>query len=524
MRTTLTFKTLLAPSYLIGATVVLALAAVGIAFVYTAPKTGGGSYVAPTEGPITGLVDTTGTVKAAQTVDLSFQLSGTIASVDAPVGSHVAQGATLATLSTATLAASLEEAKAALQVQQAKLDSLKAGTRPEDIAVSQSEVAAAQESLTQDEATLLSAAEDAYVKSDDAIHNTVDQFFDAPRSSQPTLAITLSDSSVAASMQSQRVGIENLLNAWNADLNALPSAPTQTQVETIAKESQGNLAKISAYLNLVASGLTDAIPTSSQPLASIQGYQSAVGASRTSIAAAVSAIQAAQTAESAAVSGLATAQSKLALVQAPATAQDIEAQTAAVAQAQAAVDAARAQLGKAAIQAPFAGVVTRNDAHVGQTATPGVALLSLISDARFQIDTYVSQTALAKIATGQHASVTFDAYPGQSFLAHVITIDPAASIQNGTASYKVTLQLDTNDPRIRPGLTGNVAITVAQKADAMQVPKSAIITKEADTYVLKQTASSDALVPVTLGIRGTSTVEVLSGISASDRVRTFGAQ
>ena len=158
------------PRNVVAAAVAIAVIAVGIVLVATSQKTQA-LYVNPTVGPIVQEVDTTGSVKAADSIDLSFQTGGQIASVSAVVGAHVGAGSQLARLSAADLAAALEQAQAALAVQQAKLSGLQAGTRPEDVAVSQAAVAGAASGVSQAKEGVLEAARDAYVKSDDAIHN-----------------------------------------------------------------------------------------------------------------------------------------------------------------------------------------------------------------------------------------------------------------------------------------------------------------------------------------------------------------
>jgi multidrug efflux pump subunit AcrA (membrane-fusion protein) len=155
------------PNILVGITSLLAIFAVAVVFAFTGQKPTE-SYISPTQGPLAQEVDMTGTVKAADTLDLSFESGGRIAYISGIVGTHVDAGSTLAALSTADLKASLEQAQAALQMQQAKLDGIKVGTRPESIAVAQAGVSAAQTALSQAKQSVVQAAQDAYVKSDDA--------------------------------------------------------------------------------------------------------------------------------------------------------------------------------------------------------------------------------------------------------------------------------------------------------------------------------------------------------------------
>lgn len=506
------------PNFIIALALVIALGAVGAVYMMTRAHPNA-SYTLVHAGPITETVESDGSVTAADSLDLSFQIGGRITYAGPAVGSHVTAGTTLASVSTADLMASLEAAKATLAIQQSKLASLKAGARPEDVAVSEAAVSAAQTSLDQANAGVLAAAQDAYIKSDDAIHNKVDQMFSNPRSDSPQFLLSLSDSQATLDIQSERLGIERLLANWQASLAIASNSDT----ETTAKTARTNLATIGAYLDLVASGLTHAIPNAAYSTASIQTLEADVALARAAVSADSAALNTADTAEKGAASALATAQSQLALKKAPATAEDITAAEAQVAAAQAQVDAAAAQLAKALIKAPIDGTVTKNDAHTGETAAPGAAVITLNSDKKFRFESYVSEADRGNVAVGQSASVTLDAYrTGSAFAAHVIAVDPAATIENGVPSYKVTLEFDSRDSRIQAGMTGTVAITASHKDAALLVPSSAVITKGSETYVLRKSDGTAALVPVTVGISGGGMTEILSGLSENDDVRSFG--
>ncbi len=514
---------LLQPSIIISAAVVIAVLGVGIAYIETSIKPAE-AYVLPAQGSIVQEVDTTGTVVAADALDLSFQTGGEIADAGPAVGTHVGAGATLGTLSGASLEAQLEQAKAGLAAAQAQLAALQAGATPQSIAVSQTSVTNAQNALTQAKQSIIQASQDGYVKSDDAIHNKVDQFFSNPRSSDPTLNITSSNSQLTISAESGRVTMEATLTAWQSYLASLPADPNSADISSIETQTSAYLAQVGAYLNQVAALLSSATPSNSVSAATIQGYQSNIATGRANISAAVTELNSAEIAEQAAVSGLATAQSQLTLTQAPPTGNSVDAQQAAVAAAQANVDLALAQLDETVISAPISGTITVNNAKAGETVAAGSPVISMISDSQFQMDVYVSDADVAKIKVGDAVAVTLDAYQsGAPFPAHVTTVDPAATMTNGISSYEIVLQFDANDPRIQAGMTGSVHITTQTDQNALSIPTSAIITEGTSTFVFVQSPGADKKVPVTTGIQSAGGMtEILSGISSTDEVRTFG--
>ncbi|HVU75315.1 MAG TPA: biotin/lipoyl-binding protein, partial [Candidatus Paceibacterota bacterium] len=107
-----------------------------------------------------------GTVIAAKRVDLGFTQSGRVAHVYVDEGQTVQAGALLADIDNQDLAANVSQRQATLASQQAKLESLKQGTRPEEIALAQADVDSDTQALAQANQALLEAMRDAYSDSD----------------------------------------------------------------------------------------------------------------------------------------------------------------------------------------------------------------------------------------------------------------------------------------------------------------------------------------------------------------------
>ncbi len=509
------------PPVIIAAAGIIAIGIVSYALI-----TNGGSAVPSVVyaaiGPIVENVQTNGTVKAAQEVDLSFQTSGRIVSIGYDVGSHAPAGAMLASLFSADQGAQLEQAKAALAMQQAKLDSLKAGATPQSIAASQTAVSNAEASVAAAEQSVMQASQDAYGKADDAIHNRVDQLFTNPRTASPSFNLLLANSQLELSLVSNRAQMESELSLWQNYEQQQGSVSQSSDSSAVVTTVRGYINDVATYLDLVSSGLTYTVPSTAYPLSAIQNYQNNVSLGRTNLSTSLLGLNAAATALTSAQSTLLAAQAQLSVTTSGATANDIAAQQAQVQAAQASVDYAAAQVSKTGIYAPISGTIIRNDAHVGSTASPGIVLISMISDSLYQMETYVSDADVGKIALGQQSSIALDAYPGVNLGAHVIAIDPAATVQNGISSYKVTLQLDVNDARIKAGMSGTATITAATKANALTVPTSAIIQNGATTSVIKQVHGSFVLTPVTVGITTNANTEILAGLQAGDTIRAFG--
>lgn len=494
------------PVVAVGGALVISLLAIGIAWEMSrvAPS---GAIVRATDSPITEEVDIAGSVKAAEATDLSFQTSGQVVAINVDAGSRVYAGQALVVLSHASQDAALEGAQANLQVAEARLASLQAGTRPEQLAVNQS-------AEIQAEAAVRNAIQSAYINTDDAIHNKADQLFSNPRTANARINFTLPDVTLQNTLESERSALEPVLAAWSASLGTASFATDDPAAA--AKDTEARLKAASTLLDNASRALAEVGPSGALPAATLTGYVSSINAARLNVANALTALTGSETA-------LAAAQGALTLAKAGATANDLAAAEAQVAVAQAAVDSAKAAAAQAVLTAPITGTITVQNAHRGQTAAPGVPLVSMIGDGSFEAEAQVSEADIAKIKAGNSAQVSFDAYPGATFPATVTEVDPAATLSNGSASYRVVVTFAQDDPRISAGLTANIRIVTAAKQSALVVPASAIITAGDQHFVYVEQGGTAVKTPVELGLESaTGQVEITNGIATGTEVLSYG--
>lgn len=459
--------------------------------------------VTVTRGTIAQEVSVTGRVKPAESVSLAFERSGRVASVAVDVGSRVFVGQVLASLANADLAASLAEAEANVKKEEAKLAELKRGTRPEEIAVQEVKVREARQAL-------LDAIQDAYRKADDAIRNKVDQFIDNSRTASPHVTVTVPDGSLRASVENGRVLREISLVSWASALAVL-SVADDLPIEALRARTE--LSAIRSFLDSAALLLASAVPSSSISQSTINGYRTDVTTARTNVNTAIDNLASAE-------SDLAVKTSELALKRAGTAPEQIAAQEAALEQVRAKVASANAELGKTRIISPLRGIVTEKNAHVGEIVSAQFAVFSLNSDAAFAIEANVPEADIAKIKTGNRARVTLDAYGSDVVFGAAIThIDPAETIVDGVATYRVEFQFVREDSRIKSGMTANIDIETAKKEGVLLLPQRALIRKNGDTVVRVRKVGGVREVPVKTGLRGTDgMVEIFEGLSEGDAV------
>lgn len=463
------------------------------------------NYATVEKGTVSQIVSVTGKVKPAENVNLSFEKGGRVVAVYHGVGEHVYAGEPLAAVSSADIGAQLEGAKATVRVEQARLDELKSGTRSEDIYISQVDV----DSATSD---VINDIKNGYVNADDAIRNKVDQLMSNPKSTNPQFNFILSDSQLKNDIESGRLTMESMLNSWNSSIVKISAS--SSDVISYSTEAKNNLRSVQLYLDKIALAVNGLSASSALTQTTIDGYKSAIVLARTNVTTALSALTSAS-------ESLVSSKSKLALKQAGSVPEKISAQEAALEVAKANVSNFESQLAKTVVYSPISGVVTKQDSKVGEIASPSVVLISVISDAQYEIEANVPEADISKVSKGDKAEVTLDAYGSDViFMATLSTVNPAETIIDGVATYKTTLSFDKSDSRIKSGMTANTDIFGAKKENVLFVPGRAISTKDKVKTVKLIEGKETREVTVTTGLRGSSgDVEILSGLKEGDRIK-----
>lgn len=178
----------------------------------------------------------------------------------------------------------------------------------------------------------------------------------------------------------------------------------------------------------------------------------------------------------------------------------------------------RDQLAKTEITAPIAGIVTRLDVEEGEMVVMGVqnqpgTILMTISDlSALNAEVKVAEADVLRLALENAATVTLDALAGQSYQGRVVEIGASALPQVGTQAaareFRVKVRLDGNVGTLRPGLTCDTEILVAERKNVLAVPLQAVTQRDGKSGVFVIKDGRAIFTPVTTGIIGGLTIEV----------------
>ncbi len=478
------------------------------------------TFVEVRTGSITEVVSVTGNTTPIQSVSLAFENGGTIAWVNSAVGQTAYAGQVLAQLNVNDLSAQLRQAQANVDTQQAKLDSIKAGSRPEDIASSEASLSKAEQDLANMYSGIADSANDSYAKGNDAVHTQINTLFSNPDNASVQLTFNTLNTQAATNAKSERSSMSSLLSGWQKEIVTVSAQSSAVDLDKVVQDSLTNLGLIRQLLLDVSAALDGATNLDATTLA----------ADKTALTTALTGVNTAtknlntilQTIASQKLV-VAQAQAQLDLKKAGATASDVSAQQAQLEQAQAAMQSVQAKLSNSKIVSPITGLVTQFDAKVGQIASPGTPLVSVISNGQFEVDAQVPETDIGRVAVGDTVRMTFDAFPGDTFIGKLFYIDPGQTINQGVVDYKIKVAFDTADPRMKSGLTANLSIETKTNQNALVVPQYAVIQNDAGTFVRTLQGGTATDTPVTLGIQDQDgNVEILSGVTAGEQLINVG--
>jgi len=144
----------------------------------------------------------------------------------------------------------------------------------------------------------------------------------------------------------------------------------------------------------------------------------------------------------------------------------------------AAAENAKLDLSRCTITAPINGMVLDRKTDIGRTVNASMnapTLFTLVNDlSKMQINAAVAEADVGLISEGQSVKFTVDAFPNRSFSGTVRQVRNAATTNQSVVSYATIIDVLNEDLKLKPGMTANVSIIVAQKTDVVRVTNQAL--------------------------------------------------
>ncbi len=183
------------------------------------------------------------------------------------------------------------------------------------------------------------------------------------------------------------------------------------------------------------------------------------------------------------------------------------------------------------IRAPFDSVVASVGVKVGDPASSGAAVATLVTKQQVATIT-LNEIDAANVKAGDKTTLTFDALPDLTITGKVETVDTIGTVTQGVVNYTIQISLDTETEDIKPGMSVSATIITSEKPNVLLVPSSAIKTVGANSTVQMfdtkyDSATADAgvvssvppkTVSVQVGDSNDTDTEIISGLNEGDQV------
>lgn len=189
-------------------------------------------------------------------------------------------------------------------------------------------------------------------------------------------------------------------------------------------------------------------------------------------------------------------------------------------EARAANHMANLELSYANVQAPISGVIASRSIKTGNFVQINTPIFRIVDTSRLEATLNVPERELATLKAGQPVLLQVDALPGKSFTGMVDRVSPV--VDSGSGTFRVICSF-AGDGVLQPGMFGRIKIDYDQRADALVVPRVALLEDEGDPAVFVIGGDNKTKrVSVKLGYVDGAWAEIRQGVKEGEQVVTAG--
>lgn len=524
------------------------------------------------KGTLVVAVTGSGQVSAANQVDVKPKVSGDVVSVNAKQGQSVQAGAILVQLDSSTAQKAVRDAQANLESAQIALEKLKKPTDSLTVLQSQNALLSAQDALTNAQESKQEAQDNLKKGYDDGFTDVSNAFLDFPdimaglqdvlHGSAYSPGQTNTDYIVSAVDQydySIRKYRDDAVNKYNqarkgydtnfvdykgttrtSDATLITRLIQQTYAtaQSIAEAVKSNNNFIQFYKDKLTERNIKPAAIADTHLSNLNSYTGKMNthlatllASQKTLTDNTQAIVTADRTIREKTDAIRERTESLAKVQQGPDALDIQSQQLTIKQRQNALADARALLADYVVRAPFDGVVATMDIQRGNTASASTIIATLVTRQKIA-EVSLNEVDVAKIKSGQKSTLSFDAIEGLNITGEVAQVDTIGTVSQGVVTYTVKIGFDTQDDRVKTGMSVSAAIVTDLKQDVLVVPSSAVKAQGAVHLVQVFnpplpnsqgtqgviSATPPSSVDVEVGLSNDTSTEIITGLKEGDQV------
>lgn len=180
---------------------------------------------------------------------------------------------------------------------------------------------------------------------------------------------------------------------------------------------------------------------------------------------------------------------------------------------------ANLELSYANVTAPISGVIASRSIKTGNFVQINTPIFRIVDTSRLEAVLNVPERELATLKAGLPVQLQVDALPGKQFEGKVDRIAPV--VDSGSGTFRVICSFAGVD-MLQPGMFGRIRINYDSRANALVIPRTALLEDEGNPSVYLVRGDKAARVPVKLGYTDGEWAEVRGGVKLGDQVVIAG--
>lgn len=494
-------------------------------------------------------VTETGIIEALKKVEVKSKVAGRVAKLHVKEGDRVQAGQLLAEIDPTEINSQVEQMRAQLNGARARLEQAKRGVLYQSDQTSAA-IRQAEEGLRSAEARL-KVAQESYRTAIQTSESEVAQAEASLQSAKDSLTLMRDATHPQAMVQVQSGYEEAKASEENSRRNVerqkrlkergFVSQQVVDAAETELAAARARLEQAKKRLDLIEAQNRLELAGAENRVKEAQAAYNRAIANRSQVAIRKQEVESAQAAVEQARSQLRAAHAGK--MQDSMRGDDVVAAQAAVVQIENQLREIEVRQRDTTLVAPMSGVVTKRYIEEGELVTSGIStfssgtpVLQIADLSRMRVKMTANEVDVHKIKKDLPVEIHIDGVRGVVFKGHVSQVAPAAmggegggqpAPSGGVIRFAVEVEIDSADPRLRPGMSARCTIVIARRKNVIRLPNNCVEMKDGKTVVqiMTQTQKEGKTVTsytpreVKVGLRGDSHVEILEGLKENEKVK-----
>lgn len=187
--------------------------------------------------------------------------------------------------------------------------------------------------------------------------------------------------------------------------------------------------------------------------------------------------------------------------------------------ARASLRLARLELSYGTVNAPISGVVATRNIKPGNLVQINTPIFTIVDNSQLEATLNAPEREIETLKAGQIVQLSVDALPGKTFPGRIDRVSPV--VDSGSGTFRVICAFDGGG-LLQPGMFGRIRIEYDQRANALVIPRTALLEDGSAPAVYTVKADKATRVALKLGYVDGQWVEVREGLSQGDPVVIAG--